>query len=199
MKMKISNREIEELSNAYQYVFPKYVTQILNLVNSNAQGTRPSVVGQMSELIKEFPGRTLEEWVRWYTKQKPDAIDAATEKIYNMYQLMSKAFASIDKEMIEAWVKDLVYNKTFCGLKFQGAIIAFIANEYNVNWRLANVLEESRGIDGFVGRVPIQIKPSSYKYESHLHEYMDVPIVYYEKKKDGLLIEFNPTIFKYVI
>lgn len=42
--------------------FPKYTTQILNLANQNAQATRPKVVGQMSELIKEFTGRTLEEW-----------------------------------------------------------------------------------------------------------------------------------------
>ena len=32
--------------------FPKYTTQIMNLANQNAQGTRPNVVGQMSELIE---------------------------------------------------------------------------------------------------------------------------------------------------
>ena len=53
-KFKISNDEVAELSNAPQYEFPKYVTQVINLVNSNAGGTRPKVVGQMSELVKEF-------------------------------------------------------------------------------------------------------------------------------------------------
>jgi hypothetical protein len=33
--------------------FPKYATQLLNLANQNAQGTRPKIVGQMSELIQE--------------------------------------------------------------------------------------------------------------------------------------------------
>jgi hypothetical protein len=41
--------------------FPKYATQIMNLANQNAQGTRPRVVGQMSELIQEFRGRRFNE------------------------------------------------------------------------------------------------------------------------------------------
>jgi len=86
-KVKISNGEIEKLSNANQYPFPKYATQILNLLNSNAQGTRPAVVGQMSELIQEFNGKTLEEWIEWYSAKQPDAVTKATDKIYNMYKL----------------------------------------------------------------------------------------------------------------
>ena len=43
--------------------FPKYTTQIMNLANQNAQGTRPKVVGQMSELIEECPKGTYDQWV----------------------------------------------------------------------------------------------------------------------------------------
>ena len=46
--------------------FPKYTTQIINIANQNAQGTRPSVVGQMSELIQEFSGKSIAEWKKWY-------------------------------------------------------------------------------------------------------------------------------------
>lgn len=194
-KVKISNSDIEKLSNASQYPFPKYATQIINLLNSNAQGTRPAVVGQMSELIQEFDGKTLEEWIEWYSSKQPDAVTKATDKIFNMYQLMSEAFAAIDRPMIEAWVKDLVYNKTYCGLKFQSAIIAFLAGQYNKDWRLANVEEEARGIDGFVGDTPVQIKSSTYKLEARLGENIEIPIVYYDKKKDGISIEFDPTLF----
>lgn len=120
MKMlKISNNEISELANATQYEFPKYATQVINLVNSNAGGTRPKVVGQMSELIKEFDGRSIDEWIEWYTERYPNAVNDATEKIWSMYETMKTAFNTITKEMIENWVKDLVYNKTYCGLKFQ--------------------------------------------------------------------------------
>lgn len=194
-KIKISNGDIEKLSNASQYPFPKYATQIINLLNSNAQGTRPAVVGQMSELIQEFDGKTLDEWIEWYTQKQPDAVTKATDKIYNMYQLMSEAFAAIDRPMIEAWVKDLVYNKTYCGLKFQSAIIAFLAKQYNKEWRLANIEEEAQGIDGFVGDTPVQIKSSTYKLENRLAENIEIPIVYYDKKKDGISIEFDQALF----
>ncbi len=63
-KIKISNEEIKELLGAPQFDFPKYSTQIINLANRNARGTRPNVVGQMSELIQEFPGYTIQEWER---------------------------------------------------------------------------------------------------------------------------------------
>jgi hypothetical protein len=194
-KIKISSSDIEKLSNASQYPFPKYATQIINLLNSNAQGTRPSVVGQMSQLIQEFDGKTLEEWIEWYSSKQPDAIAKATDKIFNMYQLMSEAFAAIDRPMIEAWVKDLVYNKTYCGLKFQSAIIAYLACQYNKDWRLAVEEEEAKGIDGFVGDTPVQIKSSTYKLEARLGENIEIPIVYYDKKKDGISIEFDPALF----
>lgn len=194
-KIKISNGEIEKLSNASQYPFPKYATQIINLLNSNAQGTRPAVVGQMSELIQGFPGETLEEWIDWYTQKHPEAVQKATDRIFAMYQAMSEAFASINKEMIEAWVKDLVYNKTYCGLKFQSAIIAFLANKMGKSWRLANTEEEAKGIDGVIGDTPVQIKSSTYKLEARLGENIEIPIIYYDKKKDGISIEYNPDIF----
>ena len=194
-KIKMKNSEVEQLSNASQYAFPKYSTQIINLLNSNAQGTRPAIVGQMSELIQEFEGKSLEEWIAWYNERQPNAVHNATEKIYGMYQLMSETFNSITHEMIEEWVKDLVYTKTFCGLKFQSAIIAFLAEKLGKSWRLANIEEEAKGIDGFVGDTPIQIKSITYKMEARLSETIDVPIVYYDKKKNGINIEYDPSIF----
>lgn len=194
-KLKLQNSEIEKLSNASQYDFPKYATQFINLINSNAQGTRPNVVGQMSELIQEFDGNTLDEWITWYTERNPKAVANATERIFATYGKMCDAFNAIDKQMIENWVKDLVYTKTFCGLKFQGAIIASIAKELGKTWRLANIEEESKGIDGYIGDKPLQIKADTYKLESRLSEKIDVPIVYYSKKKDGISINYNPTDF----
>ena len=194
-KFKISNNEVAELSNAPHYEFPKYVTQFINLANSNAGGTRPKVVGQMSELVKEFDGKSIDEWIAWYTERYPNAINDATEKVWTMYETMKGAFNTITKDMVENWVKDLVYGKTYCGIRFQTAIISAIANQLNKDWREANPDEEAKGIDGFIGGKPLQIKASTYKLEAHLSEVIDVPIVYYDKKKDGISIEYNPIDF----
>lgn len=195
MKKKIYNQVIEELSNAKAYDFPKYTTQIINLVNKNAQGTRPAVVGQMSELIQKFPGKSLDEWIKWYSEKEPNAVNNATEKIWAKLQEMKEAIILIDKPMVEAWVKDLVYTKTYCGLKFQKAILAYIAREYNTTYRLANIEEEAQGIDGYVNNKPVQIKSITYKQEALLAETINVPIIYYEKKKDGISIEFEANDF----
>ncbi|MGN0030059.1 MAG: MjaI family restriction endonuclease [Marinilabiliaceae bacterium] len=148
-KLRISNNEIAHLSNASEYEFPKYATQILNLVNGNAQGTIPHVVGQMSDLIQEFEGKSLQDWIEWYSRKRPDAIRVATDKIYAKFLEMRKAAESIDRNMIEDRVKDLVYNKTYCGPKFQGAIIAFLAKRIEKPWRLANKDEENDGMRRF--------------------------------------------------
>ena len=194
-KFKISNGKVAELSNAPQYEFPKYATQMINLVNSNAGGTRPKVVGQMSELVKEFDGHSINEWIEWYTKRNPHAINDATEKIWSMYEAMKRSFNAITKDMIENWVKDLIYNKTYCGLKFQTAIISTIANELGKDWREATPKEEAKGIDGFIGNKPLQIKSATYKLEARLSENIDVPIIYYDKKKNGINIEYEPNDF----
>lgn len=194
-KFKISNDEVANLSNAPHYEFPKYVTQFINLANSNAGGTRPKVVGQMSELVKEFDGKSIDEWIAWYTERYPNAINDATEKVWTMYETMKGAFNTITKDMVENWVKDLVYGKTYCGIRFQTAIISAIANQLNKDWRESNPDEEAKGIDGFIGGKPLQIKASTYKLEAHLSEVIDVPIVYYDKKKDGISIEYNPIDF----
>ena len=70
MKIKISNDEIRGHLNVHESEFPKYTTQLINLANQNAQGTRPKMAGQLSDLIQQFPGRSIAEWEEWYIKQK---------------------------------------------------------------------------------------------------------------------------------
>ncbi len=59
MKIKISNSQVQELLSGRKYDYLKYSTQIMNLANQNAQGTRAKVVGQISDLIQQFEGTTL--------------------------------------------------------------------------------------------------------------------------------------------
>jgi hypothetical protein len=191
MRVKISNKEIQEILAGESVLFPKYTTQIINLANQNAQGTRPRVVGQMSDLIQEFDGKTLNEWREWYKDRMPDAIENATNKIYPMLENLKEAIVKVDKELVRKWVEDLTIIKTFTGLKFQEAVLSKVAEIKRVTHRLANPAEESKGIDGFIGDMAVSIKPITYKIKSSLSERIDVPIIYYDKKKNGILIEFD--------
>lgn len=191
MKIKIPNSEVQELLSGRAYSYPKYATQIMNLANQNAQGTRAKIVGQMSELIQEFEGAALEEWEKWYLERHPDAIDNATEKVFAMVKLFQEAIIKVDKEVVRSWVEELVVVKTFAGLKFQEAILRKLAQHFSKTCRLATPEEESKGIDGYIGDTAISIKPMSYKTKMGLNEVINVPIVFYDKRKSDIVIEFD--------
>jgi hypothetical protein len=187
--IRIKNEElIQELVGEVKS-FPRYTTQLINLANQNAQGTRPRVVGQLSELIKECPERTYEGWKKWYLAKHPNAIKDATEKISEMMDNLRAAIKSIDKPMIKKWAEDLILEKTFIGLRFQEAILKKIASIKNTTYRFAKPQEESQGIDGFVGNTPISIKPMTYKAKNALGEDIKVKIIFYNKTKSGLEID----------
>jgi len=193
MKLKIPNSEVQELLSGKTYSYPKYATQIMNLANQDAQGTRARNVGQMSELIQEFEGATLSEWKKWYLENHPDAIDKATEKVFAMVTLFKDAILKIDKETVRKWIEELVIVKTFSGLKFQEAILKKISINFKKPYRLAKPDEESKGIDGFIGDKPISIKSVTYKTKMGLNEVIDVPLLFYDKKKNEIVIEFDET------
>ena len=189
--IKINNKDLTKEIVGKTTTFPKYTTQILNIANQNAQGTRPKTVGQMSTLIQEFPGKTYSEWIIWYKKRMPEGINNATNKICNMIAQFSKAITQIDKRLVQEWVKDLVLTKTFTGFCFQESILRRVAEIKKESYRLSKPEDESKGIDGYIGRIPVSIKPITYKSKKTLNENINCKIIFYTKLKDGIEIEFD--------
>lgn len=191
MNLKISNEEIRQALDIKTPDFPKYVTQILNLANQNAQGTRPKVVGQMSDLIQEFNGRNVSQWEEWYVKHHPKAIGDATVKIWTMVKQLKETMNKINEPMVEQWVKDLVIIKTFLGLKFQEAILKRVAEIKKTQYRLSEFADESKGVDGYIGQTAVSIKPETYKSKKALPETIAVKTIYYEKLKGGIAVDYH--------
>ena len=193
MKYTLKNDLIEDFNDSESFSFPKYTSQLINWANQNAQGTRPVVVGQMSELFPEFMASgeeiTIENWRNWYVERYPDAFAKATDKIFAQVENLRNAIPLIDREMVERWVEDLVISKTFNGMYVQKAILASLAERKGTTYRLATPEEESVGIDGYVGNVPYSVKPDTYKTVGRLSETIDVKMIYYTKTKNGLTIE----------
>lgn len=141
MNYTIKNEDIEIYNDSDSFTFPKYTSQLINWANQNAQGTRPVVVGQMSDLFPEFlesdEEKTIDGWRRWYTERYPDAFDKATDKIWTQVNNLRNAIPLIDRDMVEKWVEDLVIYKTFNGLYVQKAILASLAKKNGTSYRLA--------------------------------------------------------------
>ncbi len=193
MIYNLKNESIEEYNGSEGYSFPKYTSQLINWANQNAQGTRPRVVGQMSELFPEFLKSTqhvsIENWKHFYSTKYPEAFADATDRIYAQIENLREAIRLIDRNMVERWVEDLIINKTFNGMYVQKAIFASLAELKDTDFRLATPEEEAKGIDGFVGGVPYSVKPDTYKIMGRLSEVIYVKMIYYTKTKTGLRIE----------
>lgn len=124
-------------------------------------------------------------------EHKPNAIRDATEKILQKLKELKNSLNKIDRAMVEKWVKDLVVVKTFIGLRFQEAILKKGAELKKLSYRLAESDEEAKGIDGYIGKIPVSIKPETYKVKSSLPEKIDIKIIYYKKIKDGLEVDYG--------
>ncbi len=186
MKVKITASEIRKCLDIESPEFHKYVAPLINIANQYAQGTRPKVVGKMSELIQEFEGKTLQEWEDWYKKKKPDAIAKATDKIFEKLQEFKDVLKEIDRGTVEKWVRDLVIVKTFVGLRVQEAILKKGSEIKGTYYYLSEPDEEAKGIDGYIGNIPVSIKPHTYNVKASLPERVEVKILYYEKIDDGI-------------
>ena len=195
MTLTIKNEELLELNESSTPQFPKYTSQLINLANQNAQGTRPKVVGQLSELFQEYQKNTdeisIDTWKKWYLSKYSKAIEDATNRIYEQIQNLKNAITLIDRDMIQKWVEDLIITKTYNGLYIQKAIFSKIAKIKQKDFRLAKTEEEAIGIDGYIDNVPYSIKPDTYKTMSRLSESIEVKIIYYTKTKSGIEIEFD--------
>lgn len=194
MIVKISVAEIRKYLDIETPDFPKYVAPLINLANQYAQGTRPRVVGQMSELIQEFTGKGLPEWEKWYLEQKPGAVKTATEKVLRKLDDFKEALDKIDEELVARWVRDLVIVKTFVGLRFQEAVLKKGADIKGTNFRLSDPDDESKGIDGYIGDIPVSIKPHTYKVKPSLPEHITTKIIYYRKVDNGLEVDYGAVL-----
>jgi len=186
--IRISEEEREELVANIDPDFPKYTTQIMNTANQNSQGTRPKVVGQLSDLIEEYkeeyPEGDYEDWEEFYLEEYDgeERIDEATDKVFEMVIKMRESAEDIDREMVHRWVRDLVLYKTYTGLgRNEEAILKALSEQYGLPYELGDAADESKGIDGYIGDNPVSVKPITYKQKSRLQEDIQAPIVYYEE------------------
>ena len=107
---------------------------------------------------------------------------------HDLLCLKDQDINKIDENMVRSWVKELVIDKTFIGLRLQEVILIKFSETLKTKYRLATPEQESKGIDGFLGDVPVSIKPVTYKIKKSLHEDIDVKMIFYDKKNNEIII-----------
>jgi len=105
-----------------------------------------------------------------------------------MIEKLRSAMDFIDRELIDKWVDDLLINKTFYGFRAQTVILDQLSMMLDVPLRDATPEDESKGIDGYLDGNPVSVKPSTYRQKA-LSEDIGCPIIYYEKKSNGIRVD----------
>jgi len=54
--------------------------------------------------------------------------------------------------------------------------------------------EEARGIDGYIGEIPVSIKPHTYDAKASLPEHIDVKIIYYRKIDGDIEVDYGDVL-----
>ena len=117
-------------------------------------------------------------------------ITLAASKIKDKLQDMRDGYDYLLNNLheVDAWVEDLIFDKTLKGFEIQSEVLSYIAGDNP--WRLSTPYEESLGIDGFINEKPYQIKPHTAKHLATVNQQtIKAEIVYYKKVKGNLIIE----------
>lgn len=185
-KIRITKEDIKEIAKYKEKNFPKYTASLINLLNRWAGGTSDKIVGQMSDEVILCPYKKYSRWKKWYSKKYPNSMNISIKLIMKKKREVLKQYKKINKKLVRKWVEDLVIDKSYWGIKIQEAVINSLRKLTRKKCRIATKNEEREGYDGFIGRNPIQIKPTSYKIASNVKsERLRAKVVYYEKKNDG--------------
>lgn len=178
-------------------VWPKYATQLLNIAGQNSRCFDAKRVGSMKELWLEFVDSdqpdTLENWEAFYLNAKGNhGLTEASQKLHDMTQKMGIEW--VDGQMCSDYVHEVIFNKTHFGMGGESMAIAVAAEYFGLDYRFSNAVEESQGIDGWIGDQPVQVKPQDSYKVGHVFNKADTSkqlVVTYEKKKHTCYIH-NP-------
>lgn len=205
-KITISAAKIAEMKRSNLEHFPKYTTYLINQAAQTAQATRPSVVGQLSN---EYPlyvekckqaGTTpsLEGWKEYHKSKFPTALENAVKRTDDMIVNFKEAINQIDDELIEEWVLDLLYDKTFYGFNLEATIKMFLTSK-GLRIKDADASDESKNIDLYINERPYQIKPDSIEYKQAIKSKINIPLIVYRKEGNNIIIEFDDDFLKGVL
>lgn len=181
--------------------FPDHVRGLINAANETAQSTRPSNVGQMSELFDRDKFESIEDWKEWYLttehsdglkeslegKTGEELVDRATDSTWEMIQTHQEKIKQIDRDMVERWIKELVLSKTPEGLVKEKKAIEYLADEHDMKIADSTPSEESKGIDGYLDGQEVSVKSAKYQGSGRREaiEKLDHPMIWYRLEDTG--------------
>ena len=60
-----------------------------------------------------------------------------------------------------------------------------------IGYKMSEKTAESQGIDGYLGDIPVSIKPDTYKLKKSLREEIPAKVIFYKKIKNGIEVDYS--------
>ncbi len=177
---------------------PKYSSSLINMASNTSHATREPQVGKISEMIPEYIKEVISQqntpslngWKEYHNEKQPNAVQNAKERIIGMLEKMLESLKNINEEMVEMWILDLLYPKSFEGIMVQ-LKIAEILEKKGKKVRLATSEEESKNIDIIVDGKNYQVKPTSKRNVVAETMEWDAANIYYVKQQKNRKIVYG--------
>lgn len=205
-----------EVDEEKEFPLPKYTTQIFNLISSNAQATRPSYVGQMSEIVPKFINEfydrhhkfpNWEDWKKYYLDNYKDKYDEGYERLREYVKIHKEAFDAIyndeEEELMKNWYDKFLLIQNFKGFQFEQFILTYLQRKSRFKdkpyvVRKSTPEEESRNIDIVIengsDELWLNVKPmNTYDITKGPRHYVNdenILILLYSLKGEDIEIEF---------
>lgn len=169
--------------------YPKYLYNHINASNLQRRATIPSKVGKVHQFYEIRKFRTMGEWKKYHEKNFPGSLKRAEAEIIEDLRSVGVSASYLKKwrPFIKAFVEELVIKHTFRGLKIQEAILIKISEMLGQEYRWSDASTDSKGIDGFVGDIPISIKPNTCAFKKPA----GVKRVYYKINENKGTVSFS--------
>jgi hypothetical protein len=157
---KISGKRILEKR---KIDYPIGVYNYIDTAIRQKRATIASKVGKVHGMFRGRKFRSLSEYRRIYSSKFPQSIDNAVEEAledFKRFGLPAKKRREY-KKYVQFFVEELVIGRSYRGLKIQEVIFIKMADILKQDYRWGTNKEDSSGIDGFIGNIPISVKPNT--------------------------------------
>lgn len=198
--IKLTSNDFKGIIKKDRCPFPLNTKPILNIATQNSQCTRPKIVGSMKDFFTEFlslkSGKSVEDWEKFYFTEKNGVtrINNSAETLFNYLNKMPLDHNVFTFDIAKDYISDLVINKTHYGMSGEYYAVIAAAMHFKMPYRFSTAEEESQGIDAWIEKYPVQVKPHGTVVKHHVRNFADVNktlVITYEAKKDRCFIH-NP-------
>lgn len=162
----------------------KVMEDEFNKVLESSGANKVNVIGPISEYFDDFKKGyqsanipveyIIYDWKNYYLSKYQEKYNAGLKMFLDYYIKNKKAIAdkadvvltddSIEKLkfLAKEYFDFLLFNKTAKGLYIEEEVLKFLCEKTDREYR-KDYSEESKGIDGYIGDIPVSVKPKSFK------------------------------------